>query len=97
MNVTLLDQLSRKDPTLLFIDGGVTGLYFAASPANPSQLAVMGTRGATIVNREQAVAIAKTIVEIFDQYHGKSGIPFGEEVEHSERLREWNDRKRSVL
>lgn len=97
MNVTLLDQMTRTDPTLLVIEGGADGLYYVASPKNPSQLAILGAKGATIVNKDQVLAIAKEIVEIYDQYHGKQGIPYGEEIRKSERLREWHDRQRDLL
>lgn len=96
MNVVLLDQMTRNDPSLLVIEGGADGLYYVASPKNPSQLAILGAKGAAIVNREQALAIADELVEIFDQYHGKRGVPYGEEVERSEKIEEWK-RRRSRL
>jgi len=96
MNVVLLDQMTRNDPSLLVIEGGADGLYYVASPKNPSQLAILGAKGAAIVNREQALAIADELVEIFDQYHGKRGVPYGEEVECSEKIEEWK-RRRSRL
>ena len=97
MNDVMLDQMMRRDPTLLVISGGATGLYYVASSKNPNQLAILGRKGATIVNKDQVLAIAREIVDVYDQYHGKSGIPFGEEVEHSERIREWNDRQRALF
>lgn len=97
MNEVLLDQMTRNDPTLLVIEGGADGLYYVASPKNPTQLAILGAKGATIVNKEQALALAKEIVEIYDTYHGKSGIAYGEEVRYSERIKEWNERKRALF
>lgn len=97
MNEALLRRITDRDPALLVVQGGAEGLYYVASPKNPDHLAILGAKGAAIINREQAVAIASELVEIFDQYHGKRGIQFGEEVEQSEFLREWNDRQRAIF
>lgn len=97
MNAVLLDQMTRNDPSLLVIEGGADGLYYVASPKNPSQLAILGAKGATIINRDQALAIAEELVEIFDQYHGKRGFNYGEEVERSERLQEWKRRRDALF
>lgn len=97
MNDVLLDQMTRNDPTLLVIEGEAKGLYYVASPKNPGQMAILGRKGATIVNREQAESIVKELIEVFDLYNGKSGFQYGEEVLRSEKLAEWRKMRREIF
>lgn len=85
-------RLERRIPELLIVQGGARGLCYAAHPNNKKMIAICGTHGETCINRDQAVAIVRELLEVFDLYAGKGAIQYGEEATHEHRKRNGAER-----
>lgn len=92
MNEVDIDRLEYKLPYLLVVSSEASGLYYGALPTEKKRIAIIGDTGIAMITKEQAIALAKEIVETFKTYAGKGHIPYGKEMS-----RDYREKYRAIL
>lgn len=66
---TMIIRLEKKHPEMLFADSEANGLYYATCE-DDDRIAVLCGSGKVILNLEQAYALSKEVVKMWDYYVG---------------------------
>lgn len=66
---TMIIKLEKKHPEMLFADSEADGLYYATCE-DDDRIAVLCGSGRVVLNIEQAYALSKEVIKMWDYYVG---------------------------
>ena len=98
MNEIQLDKFQRRNPNILLVQSNAQGMYYGVTKKDKDKILLIGERWYTILTKEQAIALAGEIEEIFDCFAGKENIPYGEEVDdaYKAKYKWWFDKRDAI-